>query len=83
MRYLKKWYILLLIFYIALNIFASCSRSYKANRKYKKMLKRRKTASVKRYKSPHQRKIAKKTIPINKNYVIKNQKRRPPRGPYR
>ncbi|MDD3877870.1 MAG: hypothetical protein PHT69_14710 [Bacteroidales bacterium] len=47
------------------------------------MLKRRKSASVKRYKSPHQRKIAKKTIPINKNYVIKNQRRRPPRGPYK
>ena len=79
MRYLKKWYILLLILFITLSSLPSCSRNYR----YKRMLKKRKSASSKRYKSAYHRKIKKKTIPINRNYIIKKQKSRPPRGPYR
>ena len=79
MRYLKKFFLMFLILYIALSLLSSCSRNYR----YKKMLKRRKSSSAKRYKSSYQKKIRKKTIPINRNYIIKKQKSRPPRGPYR
>ena len=79
MRYLKKWYLLLLILYITLSLLSSCSRNYR----YKRMLKKRKSASSKRYKSSYTKKMRKKTIPINRNYIIKKQKSRPPRGPYR
>lgn len=79
MRYYLKWYLMLLFFYAGLNFLASCSPNYR----YRRMLKRRKAATVQRHKSTHQRKIRRRTIPINKNYVIRHQRTRAPRGPYR
>ena len=70
MRYIKKWYILLLIVFLSQVLFESCSRHYR----YKRMIKRRRSAVSKRYITPYQKKIKRNTIPINKNYIIKNKR---------
>lgn len=71
MRYLKKWYVILLAVIIAEITFDSCSRHYR----YKKMIKRRRGAIAKRYHSSYyMKKIRKNIIPINKNYIIKNKR---------
>lgn len=70
MRFLKKWYVILLAVFIAEIAFDSCNRHYR----YKRMIKRRRTAIAKRYQSPYLRKIRKNVIPINKNYIIKNKR---------
>lgn len=70
MKYLKKWYIILVAVFIAEIAFDSCNRHYR----YKRMIKRRRTAMVKRYHSPYQKKLKKNIIPINKNYIIKNKR---------
>ncbi|MCK9611488.1 MAG: hypothetical protein PHR81_09675 [Bacteroidales bacterium] len=72
MRYLKKWYVILLAVFIVEIAFESCTRHYR----YKRMIKRRRTAISKRYHSPYQKKLKKNIIPINKNYIIKNKQNR-------
>lgn len=57
--------------------FESCS----VHRRQRKMVKRRKSSSVKRHHSPYQRKVKRRTLPINKNYLIKHKK--PKRSTYR
>ncbi len=70
MKYLKKWYIILLAVIITEIAFDSCNRHYR----YKRMIKRRRSAIAKRYHSPYQKKLKKNIIPINKNYIIKNKR---------
>ena len=70
--FLKKWFILLLIV-----LFIIPTESCSVHHRYKKMLKRRQKVSMKRYRSPYQRKIKRRAIPINKNYIIKIRKSAP------
>jgi hypothetical protein len=70
MRYFKKWCFILLAIIVAEVSFDSCSRHYR----YKKMIKRRRTAISHRYHSSYQKKLKKGVIPINKNYIIKNKR---------
>ncbi|MEI6765237.1 MAG: hypothetical protein WCM76_06310 [Bacteroidota bacterium] len=70
MRYLKKWYVVVLIVFVTTLALESCSRHYR----YKKMIKRRRSAVAKRYHSPWQKKIKRNTIPINQNFIIKNKR---------
>ena len=67
MRYFKKWYIIFLVCVITLTAFESCNR----HQRFKKMLKHRRSMSGLRYHSNYQRRLKRKTIPINKNYIIK------------
>jgi hypothetical protein len=70
MRYFKKWLYILLAVIVAEVAFDSCSRHYR----YKKMIKRRRSAISHRYHSPYQKKLKKNIIPINKNYIIRNKR---------
>jgi hypothetical protein len=71
MRYIiKKWYLIILLAFVTEIVMESCSRHYR----YKKMIKRRRTAIAKRYTSPYQKKLKRNIIPINQNYIIKNKR---------
>ena len=71
MKYLlKKWYIIVLLAIVTEISLDSCSR----HSRYKRMIKRRRTAISNRYSSPYQRKVKRNTIPINTNYIIKNKR---------
>jgi hypothetical protein len=71
MRYIiKKWYLIILLAFVTEIVMDSCSRVYR----YKKMIKRRKSAISKRYTSPYQKKLKRNIIPINQNYIIKNKR---------
>ena len=70
MKYLKKWYVLIIVCFIAEVAFDSCAG--KSN--YKKMMKHRSGySSRKGYGSSYKRKIKRHSMPIAKNYIIKNR----------
>ncbi|MGD0712102.1 MAG: hypothetical protein ABR968_13095 [Bacteroidales bacterium] len=73
MKYTKKWYIILLICVITLTAFESCNRHHR----FKSMLKHRRTVTMRRYHSPYQRRLKRKTVAIGKNYIIRNKRDRP------
>ena len=69
----------MLIFLACEVTFDSCSRHHR----YKRMIKRRRTTMIKKsHRSPYQRKLRRKSIPINSNYVIKNRNNYRRRGWY-
>lgn len=70
MRLLKKWYVIVLVLFVVQIGMDSCSRHYR----YKRMIKRRRGAVSHRYHSPYQQRLKKSTIPINRNYIIKNKR---------
>ena len=70
LRLLKKWYVIVLILFVVQLSAESCSRHYR----YKRMIKRRRGAVSHRYRTPYQKKIRRNTIPINRNYIIKNKR---------
>ncbi len=69
-RFLSKWYVVILLLFVVQIANESCSRHYR----YKKMIKRRRVAVMHRYRSPYHHKIRRNTIPINRNYIIKNKR---------
>lgn len=71
MKILFKWYVILLIVICGQLGFSSCG-AHKYHR-YSNLLKHRKSAIVHRYRSAAHKKINKKAIPINRNYIIKNK----------
>ena len=73
MRFTKKWHTILLICVITIITLGSCNKHHR----FKSMLKHRRSITVKRYHSPYQRRLGRKTVPINKNFIIKNKKDRP------
>lgn len=73
MIYFKKWFIVLVAGIVLATAFESCHR----HRRFKRMLKHRRSVNVHRYHSPYQRKLKRKIVPINKNYIIKNRRDRP------
>jgi hypothetical protein len=70
LRLLGKWYVIILLLFVVQLSAESCSRHYR----YKRMIKRRRFAVMHRYKSPYFKKIKRNTIPINRNYIIKNKR---------
>lgn len=77
LRLLGKWYVIILLLFFVQLTFESCSRHYRQ----KRMIKRRKTSTIKRHQSTYQRKVKRRTLPINKNYLIKHKQ--PKRSTYR
>ncbi len=71
MIYLKRWFIILVIAVVTLTAFDSC----RGHRRHKRIMKHRRASNARHYKSPYQRKFKRKTIPINKNFIIKNKRR--------
>ena len=71
MIHFKKWLIILLVSVVTLTAFDSCG----GHRRHKRIMKHRKSVNSRRYKSPYQRRFKRKTIPINKNFIIKNKRR--------
>ncbi|NVO02065.1 MAG: hypothetical protein HXX09_05130 [Bacteroidetes bacterium] len=71
MRYLKKWYVLIIVCFFVEIAMNSCAS--KSN--YKKMMKHRGSYSSARrgYGSSYKRKIKRHSMPIAKNYIIKNR----------
>jgi hypothetical protein len=69
-RLLSKWYVILLLLFVVQIASESCARHYR----YKKMIKRRRVAVSHRYHSVYHKKIKRNTIPINRNYIIKNKR---------
>ncbi|HNW98987.1 MAG TPA: hypothetical protein PKK00_11315 [Bacteroidales bacterium] len=69
----KKWLIVLFAGIMMLTTFSSCNKHHR----FKRMLKHRRSVNVHRHHSPYQRRIKRKTMPINKNYIIKNRRDRP------
>lgn len=67
MRYFRNWYIIFLIGAILITTTESCG----GHKRFKRMLKHRRSITMKRYHSPYQRRFKKKVQPINKNYIIK------------
>lgn len=71
LKYLKKWYVLVLLVMLAQPILESCSK----HRRFKRMIKRRRSVMIKqKHRSPYQRQLKRKSVPINSNYVIKNKR---------
>lgn len=70
MRLLKKWYVILLVLFVVQISMESCAKHYR----YKRMIKRRRSAVSHRYHTPYQKKLKRNTIPINRNYIIKNKR---------
>ncbi len=66
----KRWFIILIISVFIITAFESCNK----HARFKRMLKHRRSVTVKRHSSASQRRFKRKTIPINKNYIIKNRK---------
>jgi len=73
MKFAKKWYIIFLVCVITITVFDSCNKHHR----FKRMLKHRRSITVSRHHSPYQRRFSRKTVPINKNYIIKNRRDRP------
>jgi hypothetical protein len=73
MKQRKKWASICLATIFILSIGVSCQPSqYKT---YKRMVKRRGMASG--YKSHYQKRLKRHTMPINKNYIIRNNRSNP------
>ena len=70
MRYLRKWYVIILLVFVVEIAFESCS----VHSRYKKMIKRRRSAVSYKHQSPYQKKLRKNVLPINKNYIIRNKR---------
>lgn len=68
----KKWSAILLITIFATASFESCSNHYR----FKKVVRKRRTGMIKRSGHHYSRfkKVKRNTIPINKNYIIKNKR---------
>lgn len=73
MIFFKKWFIVLVAGLMFLTTFDSCAHRHR----FKRMLKHRRSVTVHRFHSPYQRRFKRKTVPINKNYIIKNRRDRP------
>jgi len=71
-RYINKNLILLIVFIGALAL-SSCSSSQFRN--YKRYVKRKNTALG--YKSHYQKKLKHNTMPINRNFIIRNRNTSP------
>ncbi|HPF00428.1 MAG TPA: hypothetical protein PKY63_07165 [Bacteroidales bacterium] len=71
-RFFSK-YMLLLIVFVATMAMSSCSSSQFKN--YKRYVKRKNSALG--YKSHYQKRLKRNTMPINRNYIIRNKRTSP------
>lgn len=73
MKYLRKWYILLILAFMV-ECFAGSCRSHS---RYHQMLKHRSHSAAYGYKSHYTHKVRRHIQPINKNFIIRNRPTRP------
>ncbi len=66
-------YLFLLVVFVASLALSSCSQSQFRN--YKRYVKRKNTAMG--YRSHYQKKLKRNTMPINRNYIIRNKRTAP------
>lgn len=71
-RHFNK-YLLLLVVFVGMLVASSCTSSQFRN--YKRYVKRKNTALG--YKSHYQKKLKRNTMPINRNYIIRNRRTSP------
>jgi hypothetical protein len=69
----NKYALVIFLFFFLSGMIMSCAPAQYRN--YKKMVKRRTTNYG--YKSKHQKKLKRNTLPVNKNYIIKNKRTAP------
>ncbi len=69
----KKNVILMLVFIFVAGLLISCGTSQYRN--YKKVVKHR--TSQYGYRSNYQKKLKRNTMPVNRNYIIKNKRTQP------
>jgi len=73
MRYIKKYYLLLVFILIVVGTFPSCT----PQSHYKSMLKHRRSGGSMGYRSHYGNKARHHLQPINKNFIIRNRPNRP------
>lgn len=73
MKRFFKWYIVVLLVIAGTATFESCGPAQ--YRTYKKYVKRKSSAMG--YRSNYQKKLRRNTMPINRNYIIRNRHTQP------